>query len=140
MRNAVAILIAGACFALGLLGSPAMAQGVRTIIGSEGLALKNGESVEVGPIYYVSNCKSILKSTPEVEILDGPAGVEATIKQAMVVPRSQKCANKVYGGLLVVSAKNIEDPSYTNLTLRITYKTWDGERKFSQVFNLSLLP
>jgi len=140
MRNAMAILIAGTCFALGSLGSPAMAQGVRTIIGSEGLALKNGESVEVGSVYYVSNCKSLLKSTPEVEILDGPTGVEATIKQAMVFPRSQKCANKVSGGLLVVSAKNIEDPSYTNLTLRITYKTWDGERKFSQVFNLSLLP
>ena len=37
-------------------------------------------------------------------------------------------------------AKDIEDPSYTNLTLRITYKTRDGDRKFSHVLNLSLIP
>jgi len=40
----------------------------------------------------------------------------------------------------VLTAKDVEDPSYTPLTLRVTYKTKDGERKFSQVFNLSLLP
>src|SRR5690242_12501465 len=107
MHKAMAALIAGAYVALGCLGSPAMAQGVRTIIGSASLALKNGESVEVGEVYYVQNCRSTLKSTPEVEILEGPPGVEATIKEAMVLPRVQKCGNKVAGGLLVLSAKNI---------------------------------
>lgn len=140
MRTIVTSLIAGACFALASIGSPALAQGVRTIIGSESLALKNGESVEVGSIYYVTNCKSMLTSPPEVEIVDGPPGVEATIKEAMVLPRAQSCGNKVAGGMLVVSARHVEDPSYSNLTLRFTYKTKDGERKFSQVFNLSLLP
>lgn len=138
MRTILAGLIAG--FALASIGSPVVAQGVRTIIGSQSLALKNGESVEVGPIYYVTNCKSVLKSTPEVEIVDGPPGVEATIKEAMVLPRAQSCGNKVAGGMLVISAKNVEDPSYSNLTLRITYKTKDGDRRFSHVFNLSLLP
>ena len=138
MRTIFVGLIAG--FVLATIGSPAMAQGVRTIIGSESLALRNGESIEVGSIYYVTNCKSMLKGTPEVEILDGPPGVEAAIKEAMVLPRAQSCGNKVPGGMLVVSAKNVEDPSYSNLTLRITYKTKDGERKFSRVFNLSLLP
>jgi hypothetical protein len=139
MRKALAGLIVGSCFALASIGAPATAQ-MRTIIGSASLALKNGESVEVGPVYYVQNCKSMLKSTPEVEILEGPPGVEATIKEAMVLPREQKCGNKVAGGLLVVSAKDVEDSSYSNLTLRITFKTRDGERKFSHVLNLSLLP
>jgi hypothetical protein len=53
---------------------------------------------------------------------------------------TQKCGNKVAGGLLVVSAKDVEDQSYSNLTLRIIYKTRDGERKSSHVFNLSLIP
>jgi hypothetical protein len=102
--------------------------------------LKSGESAEVGPIYWVVNCKSFLRSTPEVEILEGPAAVTATIKDEMVLPRQQNCANKVPGGMLVLAAKEIEDPSYTRLTIRVTYKTRDGDRKFSHVFNLSLIP
>jgi hypothetical protein len=66
--------------------------------------------------------------------------VTATIKEGMVLPRVGNCAKRVPGGTLVLTAKDIEDPSYTPLTLRFIYKTKDGERKFSQVFNLSLLP
>ncbi len=41
---------------------------------------------------------------------------------------------------MTITAKDIDDQSYSKLTLRITYKTKDGDRKFSQVFNLSLFP
>jgi hypothetical protein len=112
----------------------------QTITGSATIALKSGESATVGDVYYISNCKSLLKSTPEVEVLDGPPGVTATIKAAMVLPRAQRCANRVSGGTLVIAAKDIEDPSYTPLTIRITYPTRDGDRKLSHVYNLSLLP
>jgi hypothetical protein len=139
MRFASATLLAGIFLGWGVLGvcPSALAQ---TIDGSDTFALKNGESVEVGPVYWVSQCKSLLKSTPEVEILEGPPGLRAAIKESMVLPRRQHCGAKVPGGLLVISAKDIEDPSYTNLTLRITYRTRDGERKLSHVFNLSLIP
>jgi hypothetical protein len=112
----------------------------QTISGSPSLALKSGESIEVGNVYYVANCRSLLKSTPEVEILDGPPGVTATIKEAMVLPRRGNCANRVPGGTLVLTAKDIEDPSYGALTVRLTFNTKDGERKFSRVYNVSLLP
>ena len=111
-----------------------------TLAGSASLALKSGESTEVATVYYITNCKSLLKSTPEVEILDGPPGVSASIKEAMVLPRHQNCPSKVQGGLLIISAKDIEDSSYSRLTVRIIYKTKDGDRKFSHVFNLSLIP
>jgi hypothetical protein len=139
MRFASATLVASIFLGLGVFGVCPSAP-AQTIDGSPSLALKNGESLEVGPVYWVSQCKSILKSTPEVEILEGPPGLQAAIKESMVLPRAQHCGNKVPGGLLVLSAKDIEDPSYTNLTLRITYKTRDGDRKFSHVFNLSLIP
>ena len=121
-----------------VLGSPsAQAQ---TITGSATLALKSGETTEVGNVYWVSHCRSLLRTTPEVEILEGPPGVTAAIKQNMVIPRVGNCANKVLGGTLVVTANDIEDASYSRLVLRITYKTKDGDRKFSQVYNLSLIP
>ena len=130
-----------AIFCLGVAGLlPSAEVQAQTIRGSSSIALKSGESVEVGEIFFTINCRSLLKSTPEVEILEGPPGVTASVKEGMVIPRSGNCANRVPGGMLVLTAKEIEDYSYTPLTLRFTYKTKDGERKFSHVFNLSLFP
>jgi hypothetical protein len=130
----------------------AVALGVTALMGSVGvrsqtitpgapsIALRNGESTELGELYWVSNCRSLLKNTPEAEILDGPPGLSVSVKQAMVLPRFQNCANKVPGGTLVVSAKDIDDASVTRITVRITYRTKDGDRQRSQIYNLSLLP
>jgi len=139
MRTSVAAFIASCCLAISFFASAPYAR-AQTIDGAPSIALKNGETIEVGPVYWVSNCKSLLKSMPAVEILDGPVGVTATMKEAMVLPRRQHCANKVVGGLLMLSAQDVEDQSYSNMTLRITYQTRDGERKFSHVFNVSLIP
>ena len=95
---------------------------------------------ELGPLYWVVNCRSVLKSTPEAEILDGPPGVSVAIKAAQVTPRAQRCSKPVPGGTLVITAGNIEDASYTTLTVRITYRGRDGDRKPSVIYNLSLLP
>jgi hypothetical protein len=86
------------------------------------------------------NCRSVLKSTPDAEILDGPPGVSVAIKAAMVTPRAQNCPKPVAGGMLMITAENIEDHSYTTLTIRITYRGRDGDRKSSLIYNLSLFP
>src|SRR5262249_728747 len=105
------------------------------------IALKNGESLEVSDVAVVSSeCRSLLTATPEVEIMDGPPGVAATIKQAMVVPRIYSCAKPVSGGKLVITANNIEDYSYTRMILRIKYKTRSGDRATSWHFNVTLFP
>jgi hypothetical protein len=39
-----------------------------------------------------------------------------------------------------VTAKDVEDASFTRLTVRITYKTRDGDRQQTLVYNLSLFP
>jgi hypothetical protein len=139
MRAGASALTAGFCLAIALLAAGPRAH-AQTIDGAETIALKNGETIEIQELYWVANCKSILRSMPEVEILDGPHGVTAAVKEAMVLPRRQHCANKVTGGTLTLSAKDIEDQSYTNMTIRITYKTHDGDRKFSEVLNVSLIP
>jgi hypothetical protein len=122
----------------GILGS-AGAQ-AQTVNGS--LALKSGESIEVTSLGWVANCRSILKSVPEVEILDGPPGVTAFVKEAKIIPRviGQNCANPVQGGILMITAKDIEDVSDTRITMRVTFRTRDGDQKRSYVYNLSLFP
>lgn len=139
MRISSKACLASFYFAVTLFAASSAAHG-QTITGSPTVALKSGETFELGNIYWVSHCKSILKSTPEAEILDGPPGVSVSVKEAMVIPRQARCGNRVPGGTVVITAKDIEDPSYSNLTVRFTFKTKDGERKYSQVFNLSLAP
>ena len=130
------------CMILALLlgTASARAQGVMSLANTATIALKSGESTEVGKLYFVEGCRSTLKSPPEVEILDGPLQVSAEVKEATVLPRVQNCSKPVQGGILVLSAKEIEDPSFSRLTVRVIYKTREGDRKFSAVFNLQLLP
>jgi hypothetical protein len=108
--------------------------------GAHTVALKSGESEEVSDLYYVQNCASLLNSPPQVEVVDGPPGVKASIKEDMVLPRLQKCPAKVKGGKLVVSTGSVEDPSFSQLTVRVTFDTREGVRKQTFLINLSLVP
>jgi hypothetical protein len=122
-----------------LAGGGALAQSIQFTV--KEIALKNGESTELGDVFYINtSCKSMLKSTPEVEILDGPPGVTAAINAAKVVPRGYSCANTVSGGKLVITAKDVRDYSYTRMVLRIRYKTLDGDRERSENINITLFP
>lgn len=106
------------------------------------IALKSGESAELSNVWFVTrnDCKSVLKSTPEVQILDGPPGVTATVNAAEVMPRGLGCTRPVSGGKLVITANDIQEYSHTEVTLRINYKTLDGDRQRGETFNITLFP
>jgi hypothetical protein len=119
-----------------ILGSaPADAQGSRSR-----LALKNGETIQVGSVYWVMNCRPVMIGLPEIEILEGPAGVTLSIKEEEILPRVQGCATKVPGGRLMMSAKDITEPMEARVTYRLSYKTKDGPRQTSHSYVLSLFP
>jgi hypothetical protein len=121
------------------LGSGAQAQTIQFTV--RDISLKSGESTELGNVYFInSNCKSMLKATPSVEILDGPPGVTAIVSAAKVVPHFYGCSNPIAGGKLVLSASQIEDFSYTRMVLRINYQTVDGARQRTENINLTLVP
>jgi hypothetical protein len=104
------------------------------------IALKSGESTELGLVYYLSNCASIMVGDPEVEVLEGPPELTLSFKPGMVIPRAQKCAKPVRGGTLIVTAKDIDEPKQATLTYRVKYKTKEGDRQRSGVYNVSLFP
>jgi hypothetical protein len=110
------------------------------IRGAHTIALKSGESEEVTDLYYVQNCLSLLNGPPQVEVVDGPPSVKASLKEDMVLPRAAKCPAKVKGAKLMVSAGTVEDPSFSQLTVRVTFDTREGIRKQTFVINLSLIP
>jgi hypothetical protein len=124
---------------LSSFASAAQAQSIQLTVRE--VALKNGESTEFAYVYFINaNCKSLLKTTPEVEILDGPPGVAVSINAAKVVPRFYGCANPISGGKLIISAKDVGEYSYTRMVLRIRYKTVEGDRERSENINIALFP
>jgi len=133
-----------AAFALLLVGcvlgtQVAVAQTIHISVSN--IALKSGETMEFGNVYLIStDCRSLLTSTPEIEIMEGPPGVSVAIKQAMVVPRAWGCARPVSGGKMFIAAKDVEDYSNSSMVLRIKYKTRDGDRLRSQRINVTLFP
>jgi hypothetical protein len=83
----------------------------------------------------------LLRGSPEVEIIQGPPGVTAVIREEKVVPRDMACANPVPGGKLIISAaRDIEDYSRTRLVVRIKMKTSEGDRQNTSDINISLFP
>ena len=132
-------LLLASALSVMLFGGGVHAQTIQRTV--HDIALKDGESTELGDIYFITaNCKSVLKGTPQVEILDGPPGVTAVINPAKVVPRGYSCAKAVAGGKLILAAKDIHEQSYTRMVLRIHYKTLNGDRERAENINVTLIP
>jgi hypothetical protein len=133
------IIVGLFCFVCVLANADAKAQTIYFNV--HNLALKSGESAELGDVYYISgDCKSLLKATPEVEILDGPPGVTAAIKEDRIVPRGFGCTKPVPGGKLIITASEIEEYGRARMVLWIKMKTSVGDRQHSRDVNLTLIP
>ena len=108
---------------------------------SQSVALKSGESAEVANLFWVANCRSLLKGPMNAEILEGPSDVAVSIKDQNIVPHIQNCAKPVAGGvLLLTAAKAIKSRVTAKLVLRVKYPTVDGERQKAFDIDLILLP
>ncbi|MGO9173217.1 MAG: hypothetical protein ACLP7P_14810 [Rhodomicrobium sp.] len=107
----------------------------------ESIALKAGETVDLGNLFWVANCKSLLNGPISVEVMDGPPGVTASVKQQKVIPRKFNCANEVPGGRLLVTAPpQVTERTRGTLIVRMKYPTKDGERQWSRTINVTLVP
>lgn len=108
---------------------------------AETIALKSGETAEIGNLFWVANCRSLLKGPMTVEVLDGPTDVTASIREQQIVPHIQNCAKPVAGGVLLLTApKEIKERRQVKLILRVKYPTVDGERQKGHDIDLTLVP
>ena len=133
------IILGLLCFVCLFNNAGAKAQTI--YFGVQSIALKSGESAELGDVYYISHeCRSLLKAAPQVEILDGPPGITAAIKEGPIVPRTYGCTKPVPGGKLILTANEIEEYGRARMVLRIKLKTSQGDRQASRNVDLSLIP
>ncbi len=104
------------------------------------IALKNGESVDLMPVFGEKNCRSILTATPTVEVLEGPPEIKVSVREEMVRPRRAACKDKIKGGVVVVTANGVNARIEGKLTFRIKYKGTDGEKQTAHTLNVTLFP
>jgi|SRR6185295_5522501 len=104
------------------------------------LVVKSNETVEIGLVFYVSNCRSIMIGLPQVEILEGAPELTISIKEGPVLPRRLNCGAPVPGGKLMLVATDITDSREVKLTYRLKYKTKDGDRQTGNSYIVSLFP
>jgi hypothetical protein len=108
---------------------------------AEVIALKSGETAEIGNLFWVANCRSLLNGPMTVEVLEGPPDVTASIKDQKIVPHAQNCAKPVAGGVLLLTApKEVKERKQAKLILRVKYPTVDGERQKGHDIDLTLVP
>jgi len=105
------------------------------------IALKSGESTEMGPIYWITrgaNCRSTLEKIEGVEILEGPPELSIKIVEQPVLPND--CTKKVPGGIVILSAGDVTAPVHSKIVYRIKLKTKDGDRQSSFIYTVALYP
>jgi hypothetical protein len=103
------------------------------------IALKSGESTELRSFYFVNQqCQSLMIGTPVLDVLEGPEELTVALKEGPKVPA--KCKNRVPGGAVIATAKEVKARKEAKLTIRLTFKTRIGERQSSSSYLVTLFP
>ncbi len=132
MRRLIIVMLSAA-IAVALAGASAH--------GAEAIALKSGETAEIGNVFWIASCRSLLKGAMTVEVLEGPSDVTASIREQKIVPHKYNCPKPVEVGVLLLTApKEIKTRLQAKVTLRVKYPTVDGERQNSRDIDLTLVP
>ncbi|MFM2050628.1 MAG: hypothetical protein RL682_1119 [Pseudomonadota bacterium] len=120
-----------ACVALLFIPISAAAQSV---------ALKSGESTDLGAVYWVESCQSIVNSFIGVEILEGPPGVVIALREQPVRARRQNCPNEVPGAIVTITAKEVTEKTSATIRYRVKYDTEDGKKQSNHTVKIDLYP
>ena len=135
MRIPVTSTRASACLALAILLGISGAQAQQA---PRHISLKSGESTELRNFYFVQHCRSLMIGMPVLDVLEGPEEVSVALKEGPKVPA--KCTNRVPGGAVVATAKEVKARKEAKLTIRLTFKTRIGERQASSSYLVTLFP
>jgi hypothetical protein len=88
------------------------------------------------------NCQSQLRRIEGVDLLEGPPGIALSIRteaEVMTGPR-QNCQNKVRGGIVVATVKDVPAKVSATLTYRVRYDTDEGPKQSTHTRQVTLFP
>ena len=101
-------------------------------------AVKAGETIDIGPIYWVNaqTCQSLSTAPSSVEMLEGPAGLKFEVKEGMVVPNAQNCKNQIKGGHIMMSVPEDIEATSAHVILRLIHHDRNGVQQRAFPFNI----
>lgn len=117
-----------------------LSPGSRVSAQSNTIEVRSGASVDLGPVYWILDCKSKLVRFGAIDIVNGPPGITLTIREEQVYARRQNCRDKVPGGTVVLSATGVESKESGTLEYRVHYDTEDGHRESFHTRNIVVYP
>lgn len=132
MRRAIPCAIAAG---LSLLSAPAIGQQHKPTY-----AIKGSETIDLYSVYWIQNCKSILKSFGGIDVLQGPSQVTLALREQPVNATRQHCRAPVKGAVVTATGKGITQPSTSDLTFRVRYNTTDGPKQSVFTVEMKLFP
>jgi len=77
---------------------------------------------------------------PVLDVLESPPELTVKLSESMVLPRAENCAKTVPGGTVIATAQDVKEPKEGKLTIRLRYKTKDGDRQGANLYVISLFP
>lgn len=104
------------------------------------ISIKSGESVDLGPVYWVQGCTSLLVNVVGVDLLEGPPGITLSVRREDVLPERPGCTKKVNGGVIVASVKDVAAPAHGVLRYRVRYTMSDGRNQSTHTRQIGLYP
>lgn len=104
------------------------------------VSLRPGESTDLHSVYWVSNCKSVLRKFAGIDVLEGSPGIQLSIREEMVTARRQNCPEKVLGGTVVLTAGSQLEKGVATIKYRVNYDTEDGRKQSNHAVQVSLYP
>jgi hypothetical protein len=115
------------------IGGQAMAQSPSP---PETISIRDGETVPLDNVYWISTatCQSLIKSVPQVEMMEGPPEISLKFEPGKVLALRQNCKKEVDGGRIMATAKGVIQSMGVMLTSR-TY-----HRKGRRASNYDALP
>ena len=103
------------------------------------VVLAPGQSADLGRVFWADGCNSMLITIVGVDLLEGPPGVDLSIRREDVAPRQANCG-KVPGGTVVATIKEVAAPITATLKYRVRYKTISGARESQHTVEVALRP
>ncbi len=106
------------------------------------VSLRAGESLDLHSVYWVRrDCRSLLQNIAGIDLLEGPPGVSLSIRTEDVrTSARQNCPNKVAGGMVVATAKEVPAKVTATLAYRVRYDTDEGPKQSNHTHQLTLYP
>lgn len=103
------------------------------------LAVKRGETAELGSVYWVRNCYSNLEDFEGIVATKSPSGLSLSLRKQDVKPTVQGCDNLVPGAKVIVTASPDAPLGAATIEYRVMYRTKTGSKEQSNhTRNLSI--